>query len=324
MIDRRSTRAAIAAGVTLTAFSVLAPLAGAGTVLYLGGTCACNSTSAGADTIANGYLATRGTTQAVPYAAGLNFPVTIPVGAQRLLASSYNAEGPVVWSGVSQGALIVHEAEREIMARPESQRPDKDQLSFVVIADEADPFNGIITKNPILRVLVPVSDVESPYDTVSIAREYDGFADWPDRPNPVAVANAVMGIVYLHPDYEDVDITAPGTVVQERTNSLGGKTTRYTVPTKDLPLTRPLRDVEKAVTGQTALTDGVDAVVRPVVDAGYERNDDKPTSARNIRKSTTKALRNDVKAAKKHVRTEGKKLAKKIRDSINRKDNDNA
>ncbi len=53
------------------------------------------------------------------------------------------------------------------------------------------------------------------------------------------------------------------------TNSRGGTTTTYLVPTPQLPLTQPLRTV---LPDQTV--DRVDEVLRPVVDAGYSRHDD--------------------------------------------------
>ena len=282
------------AAATMATIVAMAPSASAGSVLYLGGTCSCNTTSSGADTIANGYLAKRGTTSGIPYYAGLKFRETIPAGGEIALVALGGTDGPVVLAGTSQGALIVHDVERRIMAMPANQRPAKENLSFVVIADEADPFNGILTQFPDLRLFVPATDVESPYDTVSIVREYDGYADFPDYPgNLLATANAVMGVVYLHPDYEDVDINAPGTVVQTKTNKLGGTTTRYTVPTANLPLTQPIRDVEKAITGQTGVTDGVDKVLRPIINTGYKRHETLPTNKKDLEKK----IQEDVKKA---------------------------
>jgi hypothetical protein len=63
--------------------------------------------------------------------------------------------------------------------------------------------------------------------------------------------------------------------ITETTNDLGGRTTSYLVPTKDLPLTQPLRQVGVP----RSIVDEVDKHLRPVVDAGYKRNDPKPKSA---------------------------------------------
>ena len=52
-------------------------------------------------------------------------------------------------------------------------------------------------------------------------------------------------------------------------NSKGATQTAYFLPTQLLPLTRPLRDMGVP----NELVDQLDGVVRPMVDAGYSRND---------------------------------------------------
>ena len=56
-------------------------------------------------------------------------------------------------------------------------------------------------------------------------------------------------------------------VVDTTTNSKGATTTTYMVPTRQLPLTQPLRDIG----APTKTIDKIDKVLRPVVNAGYSR-----------------------------------------------------
>lgn len=115
---------------------------------------------------------------------------------------------------------------------------------------------------------------DSQYDIVVLKQEYDGVADFPDRPwNLLADANALAGIMYLHfrehdgASYTGIPETGGVTTVSE----LGGKTTTYLLPTNDLPLTQPLRELGVP----SRAVDALDSVLRPVIDAGYARNDPK-------------------------------------------------
>ncbi len=54
-----------------------------------------------------------------------------------------------------------------------------------------------------------------------------------------------------------------------RTDNEHGSVTTYFVPTENLPLTQPFRDVGVP----DALVDQADDVLRPVIDAGYVRHD---------------------------------------------------
>ncbi len=113
--------------------------------------------------------------------------------------------------------------------------------------------------------------MESQYNTIVIIGEYDLVADPPDRPwNLVSTLNAVAGFQYVHGAVAFSDINdVPSENITTTTNSRGGTTTTYQVPTPQLPLTQPLRTV---LPDQTV--DRVDEVLRPAVDAGYSRHDD--------------------------------------------------
>jgi hypothetical protein len=89
----------------------------------------------------------------------------------------------------------------------------------------------------------------------------------------VAVANAIAGFVYLHASTSSLNpYTIPPQNITVITNSKGGTTTTYLNPAEHLPLTQPLRDIGVP----TQVTDEIDSVLRPIVDAGYSRNDQGP------------------------------------------------
>lgn len=271
----------VVSAATSIAITTAAPAAG-DTALYVGGTgWPGTPTHSQMTWLQNDVYAGRDDTL-----VGVGYPASpvmmnesIAVGATRLGDAVTATKGPKVVVGVSQGSLVLHAEERRLMALPAGQRPADDQLRFVYIGDPARPSGGVANwvpegvRVPGIGISRPEPIVDTPYDTVYVTREYDGIADFPDRPqNLLATANAVMGVVYLHPDY-GVDLTnVPERNITETTNELGGKTTSYLVPTKELPLTRPLRQVGVP----RSIVDEVDKHLRPVIDAGYKRNDPKP------------------------------------------------
>lgn len=267
---------------------------------YFGGTNAV-TTDESAATIANGYL---GGGKAVQYPATLLFGPSVLVGGKAgyAVVMAPTDEKTVV-AGTSQGALVVNDVERRVLALPADQRPAKDELSFVQISNPAG-HNGLTTILPITRLVIPTGQpvADSPYDHVEIDNQYDGFSDFPDHPeNLLASANALIGVAYLHPiGGEGFD---PNTAIKtEYTNSAGGTVTRYVIPTNYLPLTRPLRDL-----GVNAeLVDGLDARLRPIIDSAYERNTTqnvtRPNSL-NRKVSTHNGLLRSAKLSGKHPRS---------------------
>lgn len=222
----------------------------------------------------------------------------------NLVAAEQGVEGPIIVAGFSQGAIAVARDKQRVMSLPEAERPAADQLSYVTIGDPTSS-GGILRFVPVRVPFLGVGPTrvpETPYDTIVIDREYDGFADFPDRPlNLVATLNALAGIYYVHGRYDEADLDpahVPATHVTTDVNGLGGRTTRYVVPTAHLPIVQPLRDVELALTRQTGITDGLDAALRPVVDRGYVRND-RPATTRPSTSTDTNVrplVRDSIKA----------------------------
>jgi hypothetical protein len=173
--------------------------------------------------------------------------------------------------GISQGAMVADEVQRQLANDPHAPAPD--QVSFVMIADPTRP-GGFLSLLP-TGTYIPILDFrtgrppDSQYDSTVIVQQYDGVADFPDRPwNVISVANALMGVSYYHlpPDYY-LHVQIPLGTGVSTTSLKGGTTTTYLIPSPGLPLTKPLRDF--GVPAQ--VVDRLDDTLRPVVDAGYSR-----------------------------------------------------
>ena len=243
---------------------------------YLGGTCLCATTPtvAEASSLAGGFLVNGTTLVGVGYPAGLLFSLDAQFGKVTVteLLDNTDPTSDVVLAGLSQGAIVLNSI-KQSWELDGSQASDlQGRLVFVTLGDPQNSVGGITTKVALMRLVVLGSSAETPFDTIEIVREYDGFADWPDHYQPLAVTNALMGIAFVHTDYgADADPSTPGTLVTQSTNSLGGTTTHYVVPTAALPVTALLR---AAGIDTTAL----DAQLRPVIDSAYNARPTLPAS----------------------------------------------
>jgi len=236
---------------------------------YLQGTCLCDvsPTAQEAVGLADGYLDSNGTIHGIGYPAGLLFAADAVVGSTKVNAtlSTLPAGSAVTLAGLSQGAIVLNYVKLSRSLQDSFGRRSADNLQFVTFGDPQNATGGITTKNPALQLFAPNVPRASAYPTTEIVREYDGFSDWPDKPTRLAVLNAVMGIGFVHTDYGSAaNPTTPGTLKTVRTNSAGGTTTHYVVPTARLPITQPLRDAGL----NTSL---IDALLRPQIDRAYVR-----------------------------------------------------
>lgn len=207
---------------------------------------------------------------------------SIAVAVAGITSAIGGTSGPIVVAGFSQGAVAVARAEEALMALPEQQRPAAGQLSFITVGDPAGP-GGILRFLPFRVPLIglsPITAPDTPYDTVIVDGEYDGWADFPDRPwKLLSVANALLGTAYVHGRYETIpgglDISAvPASNITTTVNSLGGRTTRYLIP-EQLPLLQPLRDIGVP----EPIVEAIEKPLKKIVDAGYARNDVAPAVA---------------------------------------------
>ena len=195
----------------------------------------------------------------------------------NLVNSTYTAgERLIVW-GISQGSLVIDQTQTLLTATRGAPPPDA--ITFVRVADPAAALTGVLNHLPeqFLSTLLhyPISartaPADSQYDTVVVTNEYDGFADFPDRPgNLLAVANAFMGLFYRHGQTQTATLTeVPTHDITTTVNALGATTTTYLVPCDFLPLTQPLLDLGVS----PGTVDELNARLRPVIDSAYSRND---------------------------------------------------
>ncbi|WP_234794221.1 PE-PPE domain-containing protein [Mycolicibacterium flavescens] len=200
-------------------------------------------------------------------------------GVRQTKAAVRGTDAEVVVIGESMGSMVAWRVARELAG--DNDAPSPADVSFVLIAP---PEMGVAeyfkagTFIPILNYRVRRIE-PSPYPTTIVIGEYDGWADPPDRPwNLLASANALAGIAYVHgPPIAAVD---PDTVPEQNITRVPataqhGPITTYFVPTRNLPLTQPFRDLGVPNT----LVDKVDRMLRPAIDAGYVRHD-KPGDTR--------------------------------------------
>jgi hypothetical protein len=192
---------------------------------------------------------------------------SVTQGADNLdeaLAQALTRIGPgehVTIIGLSAGALVADEQLKRLLADPNA--PDKSKLNFVVIADSSrSTFNANRYDNVLnYQYSTPV---DTKYDTVVVVAEYDGFADFPDRVwNIVAVINAYAGEFLNHVPsvFTDLSTVEPSDITVT-TNSLGGVTTKYFLPSEHLPLVELLPFLEPQ-----------EAELKQIVDSAYKRND---------------------------------------------------
>ena len=207
---------------------------------------------------------------------------SIAIAVSGLTAGVQSTTGPTILAGYSQGAIAVAYEKKRIMALPADQRPAADRLTFVTLGDPSGP-SGILRFLPFsvpLLDLTPFTPPDTPYNSVIVNGQYDGWGDFPDRPwNLISLANALLGIPYVHGRYEVIpgglDLSAvPAKNITVTANSLGGTTTSYLIPTPNLPLLQPLRDI--GIPGP--IVDALQTSLKPIVDAGYTRNDAKPAA----------------------------------------------
>jgi hypothetical protein len=297
---------------------VCAPAAWAD-VLYLGGTGQQDApTKAGMAWLINeGIVTTTDPDDLVgvdypadlwPLVGTLSLDKSVAAGTNTLDGLIPAADDPVTVVGVSQGAVVINYEKRRLMAE---SNPRTD-IDFVTLGDPTNSDGGILAKLP--PVHIPILDftftpapVDTPYPTTEIVREYDGFADWPDRPfNALADLNALAGIVYLHPDYGGLDLTDP-----ENAKIENGNTTHIVVKSDELPVTQPLRQIGV----DDNIVDAIDKPLCRIIDRAYDGprpgEPAKPQSLNNISVKSTahrpglNALRSTLKKAETKLRHVG-------------------
>ena len=135
----------------------------------------------------------------------------------------------------------------------DSDAPSPDELSFVLIGNPTRAYGG--------------SDKEAmpqtQYQVIDVSRQYDPASDFPDDPtNLIALLNSLAAFTVIHTDYEGVDMYDPANIVWKE-----GNTTYVFVPTEELPLLAPLRNL-----GLTGLADALNGPLKEIVERAYDRS----------------------------------------------------
>ena len=225
-----------------------------------------------------------------PWNGTLTLDQSVAVGLENMDAAIRNTPGPKIGVGASGTTLVVDEVMRRLADDPNA--PPADELSCVVLGDANrgvfKQFRGITL--PIFEYTVPAIPVTK-YDLIVVKGQYDGLGDWPDHWwNLLAVANAMAGSGMLqqvipedivaeyrledfgsvHYDAMFADLTqVPRENITTTRNAAGGLTTTYLIPTADLPLLRPLKNLGVP----PDVIDNLEKVLRPMIDIAYVRTD---------------------------------------------------
>ncbi|MGV7337513.1 PPE family protein [Mycobacterium kansasii] len=176
----------------------------------------------------------------------------------------------VAVQGFSQGAGI---ASLE-MANLKAEGVPTSSVSFSLIGDPMNPNGGLYSRFDGLTLAsmgksFPGSTPANDYPTVIYTIEYDGFADFPQYPlNLVADANAMLGALYVHPQYPVLTPAQVVTAVQLPTQG-PTTTTYYMIPTQNLPLLEPLRALPLGNT----VADLIQPDLKVIVNLGYGNPD---------------------------------------------------
>lgn len=191
-------------------------------------------------------------------------------------------DGTVYIVGYSEGTLVAENYKRELTAGTVDPGGN---IEFVYIAAPTVPNGGIYARFPNLGPLSLIgftstgAAAPTPYDQTFLTIEYDPIGDFPAYANPLSLANAAAGFLYLHgdPTPDAADLNDPDAVIVKHVPTPDGGTDTYVlVKTEHLPLLQPIRDVSKALT-TTAFTEPVLGAIEPTlklgVDMGYTDRD---------------------------------------------------
>jgi 3'-(hydroxy)phthioceranyl-2'-palmitoyl(stearoyl)-2-O-sulfo-trehalose (hydroxy)phthioceranyltransferase len=227
---------------------------------------------------ANYYNSASANRVIVPYpgsfwpVTGLDSPTvgeSVAIGTNNLDSSLRSTSGPIVVTGLSQGTLVLDEAQARLATDPKAPPPE--QITFIKAGDPAHVLSRVFepgTSIPLIDYTLP-APVESQYNTIDIVGQYDPYSDPPDRPgNLLADLNAIAAAGYY--GHSATAFSNPARVAPEditvTTNSKGATTTTYFVRTERLPVVRAIED-NTGLSDETAQR--LDEILRPMVDAAY-------------------------------------------------------
>ncbi|EHB53862.1 PE-PPE domain protein [Mycolicibacterium rhodesiae JS60] len=282
--------AAVAVGLTPTVST--APVLTAATVDYLRGTNIgwtptdqeyrdfISRVLDGTDTPADAPVSSGN----IPYNAGfwpvsnnyifdLTWNDSVAQGVKNL--EERNPQDDVVF-GLSQGAVVI--------SRYKAAHPEGTGNTWVLVENPSRPNGGILERFaglyiPVLDISVSGATPDNGDTTVDVARQYDGWADFPTYPlNILATANAIAGMILVHGQTQ-TELTAADIEAAKAGGSAyyqeHGDTTYYLIRTPLVPILMPLKGIVP-----DPILGAIDPVLRTFIEMGYDRSDySKPTKA---------------------------------------------
>ncbi|MFN6546552.1 PE-PPE domain-containing protein [Mycolicibacterium nivoides] len=224
----------------------------------------------------------------VHYSATLPIDTSVADGREPLIdqvdtaRTGVGPDGTIYIVSYSEGTIVAEKYKRELDANGSL---GTETLKFVYIASPTVPNGGIYARFPDLGPLGLLGFTstgaaeQSPYDETFITIEYDPVGDFPAYANPLSLANAAAGFVYLHgdPTPDAADLNDPDAIIVTPVSTPGGGTDTYIlVKTEHLPLLQPFRNFSTALNA-TAFTEPVLGAIEPTlklaVDMGYTDRD---------------------------------------------------
>lgn len=169
--------------------------------------------------------------------------------------------------GYSQSAVL----SSVVMPRLLAEGVTNAQVNFVLLGNPMNPNGGVSARFagltlPSLGFTFYGATPDNAFPTVNYTLEYDGFADFPRYPiNLLADLNAVMGIVFVHGDYQHLTQAQIDTAIQLPTEG-PTQSTYYMIPTERLPLLEPVRFIPYV---GNPLAELLEPNLRVLVNLGY-------------------------------------------------------
>ena len=222
-----------------------------------------------------GYFADY-TRVAVTLPATDDFGQDVADATDELYMLVYNTPGQKTIGAVSEGGPVLWETLRRLdsdLADNNANTPSPEELDAVVYGD---PSRHWFLWGSSVRGYTYRPPPETPYHVTVVMAEYDGVADFPDNWfNLLAVVNAIMGADQLHVSAAFSGELKPEYIITETTNSKGGTTTVYLIPTPVLPLLQPWADNGVG----PAFISALDGFLRPIIDSAYVRPSSREAAA---------------------------------------------
>jgi hypothetical protein len=204
----------------------------------------------------------------------LTIDASIAQGVTNLhtaITQQLNNANHVVVFGYSQSAVVSSMEMRNLAALPPADRPSTSELSFILVGDPANPNGGLFERFSGLNMssfglTMSGATPDNVYPTTIYTREYDGFADFPRYPiNVLADVNAFAGMLYAHQSYQSLTPEQIASAIPLPTDGTT-QTEYYMIPTPNLPLLAPLRQLP--IIG-TPLADLIEPDLTVIINLGY-------------------------------------------------------